>query len=84
MARRLVLILIDIVQFTILARVILSFLPDLRYNRFADIVYKITDPIIVPCQTILYKIGLGNTMFDFSPIFAYFILRIIARLALIL
>lgn len=84
MAKRLVLILIDIIQFTILARVILSFLPDLRYNRFADIVYKITDPIIVPCQNILYKIGLGNTMFDFSPILAYFILRIIARLALIL
>ena len=84
MTRRLVLFLVDIIQFAILARVILSFLPDLRYNRFTDMVYKVTDPIIKPCQTILYKLGLGNTMFDFSPVLAYFIIRIIVRLVFVI
>ncbi len=84
MARRLVLFLVNIVQFAVLARVVLSFFPDLRYNKFVDIVYKITDPIIKPCQEILYKIGLGNTMFDFSPILAYFILRVIVYLVFLI
>ncbi len=78
--RQSILILVEIVQLAILVRVLLSFFPNLRYNKYADIVYQITDPIIRPCQMILERLGLGNTMFDFSPILAYFILRIIVMM----
>lgn len=80
MTRRFIFLLVDIIQLAILVRVIISFFPDVRYSKFGDLVYQVTDPIIKPCQMILYKIGLGNMAFDFSPVLAYFILRVIVSL----
>lgn len=72
-----VLILVEIVEVAILVRVFISFLGDLRNSKFADIVFQFTEPILLPCRALLERIGLGNGMFDFSPILAYFLLRLI-------
>lgn len=73
-------ILVEIINLGILIRILLSFLPNLRYNKFSDIIYHITEPILSPCRMLLDRLGLGNSMIDFSPILAYFVLRFLLML----
>ena len=75
-----VLILVEIIDLAILVRILLSLLPNLRHNKISDIIYHLTEPILYPCRMILNRVGLGNGMFDFSPILAYFVLRFIVML----
>ena len=75
-----ILILVEIIDVTILVRILLSFFPNLRYNKISDIIYHITEPILYPCRMILNRLGLGNGMLDFSPILAYIMLRFIVML----
>ena len=73
-------IFIRIVNILILARVLLSFFPNLRYSKITDFIYQLTEPILAPCRAILDKVGLNTGMVDFSPILAYMILRFVQLL----
>lgn len=73
-------IFIRIVNILILARVLLSFFPNLRYSKITDFIYQLTEPILAPCRAILDKVGLNMGMVDFSPILAYMILRFVQLL----
>ena len=68
---------VRIVNSLILARVLLSFFPNMRYSKITDFIYQLTEPILAPCRALLDKFGLGMGMVDFSPILAYMILRFI-------
>jgi YggT family protein len=60
-------------------RVILSWLPiDTRSNPLLVIVYALTDPVLNPIRSLLYRSPLGGRgmRLDFSPIFALFLLRL--------
>ena len=57
----------------IIARALLSWFPDTRNHPAVDILHQITDPIIVPIQRIVPRMG----MFDVSPMIAFIVLRII-------
>nr|WP_312576005.1 YggT family protein [Sedimentibacter sp.] len=70
-------IFIRIVNVLILARVLISFFPNLRYSKITDFIYQLTEPILAPCRAILNKFGLNMGMVDFSPILAYMILRLV-------
>ncbi len=78
--KRAILILVEIIDLAILIRILLSFFPNLRNNKFADIINQLTEPILYPCRMLLDRLGLGNGMFDFSPILAYFLLRFIVTI----
>lgn len=41
----------------LIARVIISWLPQFRKNAIADIIYKITDPVLAPIQKVLPPLG---------------------------
>ncbi|MDF2677758.1 MAG: YggT family protein [Bacillota bacterium] len=73
-------ILIRLIDSLILVRVLLSFFPTLRSSKIAEFVYQMTEPIMAPCRAILDRVGLGNGMFDFSPILAFVLLDLIASL----
>lgn len=70
-------VLIRLVDVLIILRILLSFLPNLRASRFAEFIYQMTEPILAPCRALLDKLGLGMGMFDFSPLLAYLVMRII-------
>lgn len=71
---------IRLVDVLILLRILLSFFPNFRNSKAADIIYQLTEPILAPCRALIDKLGLGMGMVDFSPLLAYLILRVLERL----
>ena len=63
-------------------RVLLSYIPSMRDNRIAKLIYQLTEPILTPVRELLFKIGLNKGMIDFSPIFAFLLLGIIRTIVL--
>lgn len=79
---RTVKILINLIELSIVARIILSFLNINRGGILTSFVYEITEPILGPSRELLNKLNLNMGMFDFSPIVAIFFLKLIETLAI--
>lgn len=75
-----------LLEFLILARVILSWIPIGRNNTIVQLLYTLTEPILSPIRSLLDRSPLGGMMLDFSAWFAvmllYFVERIIISLLL--
>ncbi len=69
--------LIRIYYWLILARVILSWVIRDPENKLFAFLLDITEPVLAPIRKILPSMGL-----DFSPIIAFFLLRLLSRLLL--
>jgi len=54
----------------IIARSLMSWFPAARRNRIVELLHQITDPILVPLQRLVPRIG----MIDITPIVAVLIL----------
>ncbi len=65
--------LFNILMLLIIARVLLSFFPDYRYQPIGEFIYNVTDPIITPFQRLNLQIG----MFDLSPVVALLVLNLL-------
>ncbi len=63
-------LLFTILPLLILARVILSWLPQYRYSQFGEIIFSLTEPILGPIRSRLPQAG----MMDFSPMVAIFVM----------
>ncbi|NTV89713.1 MAG: YggT family protein [Clostridiales bacterium] len=70
-----------IVELIVLARVIISWLPVDRYNRYVDLLYRITEPVFAPVRNMLDRTPLGGFRgIDFSPLVILILLDIIRRI----
>lgn len=65
-----------IIELAILVECISSWIPQMRYNQFMDIVRSIAYPILEPCRRLQDKF-VSDSPIDFSPILALFLLDII-------
>ena len=71
--------LLDIIIWLVFIRCILSWIPDF-YNKFVEIIYKLTDPVLLPVQKLISKlIGGRSMMVDLSPIVVFFIIRYLIK-----
>lgn len=77
---RAVSILFNIIEILILVRIIFSWLRIGQYNPIGRIVYELTDPVLGPAKELINKLGINTGMFDFSPIVALLLLRLILGL----
>ena len=76
-------LLFTILEFAILARVLISWFPVPRENRIIQILYTITEPILGPIRTMIERSAFGrNMMFDFSPIVAFILIGIVQNIIL--
>lgn len=75
-------ILFNIIEFLIVIRILLSLLNIGPYNPLGKIVYEVTEPILGFARELIYKSGINTGMFDFSPLLAILILRLISALLL--
>ncbi len=72
--------LIDIVEWLVIIRCILSWFPSFQ-NGFTELVYKLTEPLMAPVRNLLFRfIRPGAMMLDVSPIVLYLLLELVRRL----
>ncbi|MGQ9552758.1 MAG: YggT family protein [Anaerolineae bacterium] len=69
-------ILFDVLSLAILVRVVLSWFRVDPYNRFVQILYQVTEPVLAPIRRIIPPIG----MIDITPIVALLILQVVQRI----
>ncbi|OPL08010.1 MAG: hypothetical protein AVO33_02745 [delta proteobacterium ML8_F1] len=70
---------VNVVNYLILARVIMSWFVRDYSNPIVQFIYQITEPILAPFRELLRKIGVGG-MLDFSPIVALLFIQFLASL----
>ncbi|EGD47184.1 protein of unknown function YGGT [Ruminiclostridium papyrosolvens DSM 2782] len=68
-------------EMILVARAVLSWFPVSRNNRFVDLLYAITEPVLSPIRNMLSKSSIFNnsmlSMMDFSPIVAFLLIEVI-------
>ncbi len=73
--------LIEIIELLILARVFLSWVPNMRDNQIVRFIYQVTEPMLSPVRSMIERSSFGrNMMIDFSPIIVFLILGILKRI----
>jgi YggT family protein len=72
--------LLKVIQYAILARAIISWLPISNENPLIRILNLVTEPILAPIKAMLAKTGLNKTMFDVSPIVAFLLIGLLIYL----
>ncbi|WP_294401961.1 YggT family protein [uncultured Clostridium sp.] len=65
-----------IIELAIIVDCLASWIPQLRYNKFMDVVHSITYPILEPCRRLQYRF-LSNSPIDFSPLIALLLLDVV-------
>ncbi len=71
---------VEVVNFLIIARIILSWFARDYSNPIFRMLYNVTEPILSPFRNLLFKMGIGGSTVDFSPIFAILTLDMVSRL----
>ena len=69
---------IAILSWAIIIRALLSFFPQIRYNKIVQILNDVTDPLLKPFRR--FQIGGQGFSVDFSPILAIFVLGMISTI----
>lgn len=64
-----------IINFLILARIIMSWVNPNPTGPIASVLYNITEPILGPVRSLIYKVFNYQGMLDFSPIVAILLIN---------
>lgn len=67
--------LVNIIEFLILIRILLSFINISMENPLGEILFTMTEPVLAPARGLISKLKIDTGMFDFSPIVAILLLR---------
>ena len=63
--RRLCLSVLNILQLAMLVRAVMSWIPQLRGSQLQELLYQVTEPIVMPFRKLLSRIpGLNNFPLD--------------------
>ena len=74
-------ILIYALQFAMLLRAVMSWIPDIQDNKFSDFLYTVTEPVVLPVSMLFEKLRwFQNFPLDVSFIVAYLLLAILSAI----
>ncbi len=79
---RLVGLIFDIAELIILIRIVISWLPVNRDNRFVELLFKVTEPVLAPFRNLVSRIAKQTLPIDFSPIIVLLLLAILRHIIL--
>lgn len=65
-----------IVYFTLIARIIISWVGGDPYNQIVQLIYSVTEPILAPFRRLPLQVG----GLDFSPIVAFLVLSLLREI----
>lgn len=69
--------LLDVLEIAFLLRAVLSWIP-MEENAFSEIMYRITEPFVMPFRALFHKLNLFQTLpIDMSFLFAVIVLAIL-------
>lgn len=72
---------LSVLQLAMLIRAILSWLPGLADSAFGDLIYTVTEPVVVPIRALADRFGwFRNSPIDFSFMIAYLLLFLVQGL----
>jgi YggT family protein len=72
-----------IIEFAVLARVIISWIPVQKENKLIAFLYLVTEPILAPIRGMIERSSFGkNMMFDISPIIALLLIYLVRSIVL--
>ena len=74
-------LLFTLLDISILAEVILSYVPNIRESSFYKILVSFNNPILTPFRMLQEKL-FGNMMIDFAPLLAIIVLNLISGILL--
>lgn len=78
MATRLVSLLLWVLEIAMIVRAIASWIPSLDDKKWMDIVYMLTEPLVVPVRAIFERFSLfRNSPIDFSFVIAFLLLGMV-------
>ena len=80
MIKQAIVILLYLVQFLIIVRIFISWLPTNQGTTFMRYLSIATEPFLSPVRKLLAKTPLSRGMFDFSPFIVILVLNFIIRL----
>ena len=71
-------LLLQLFQFVLLARVLLSWFPNVdRSNQIVQLLYQITEPVLQPIRQLLPQ----STGIDFSPLIVFLLISVLMRVS---
>ena len=74
-------ILIYALQFAMVLRAVMSWIPDIQDNKFSDFLYTVTEPVVLPVRMLFEKLRwFQNFPLDVSFIVAYLLLAILSAI----
>lgn len=69
------------IQYAVLARALISWLPVSKDNNFVKLLYQITEPILAPIRNLIERSSKGRSlMIDFSSLIAFIIIGLIRNI----
>jgi len=70
-----------LLRMMLFVRIILSWFPIGRNNKFMQILFAFTEPVLAPIRNLVNRSPLGGSgmVLDFSPIIAFILLGIVER-----
>ncbi|HEY8348607.1 MAG TPA: YggT family protein [Clostridia bacterium] len=80
---RLARLLFDAAELILLIRVVISWLPVDRDHKLVILLYRITEPVLMPIRSMIRRSSFGQRLFfDFSPLIAFILLAILRNIVL--
>ena len=80
--------LFGIFEFLIIANALLSWFPFVWQNptlsRFAQVINRLTEPLLKPVRNLLAKTPVGDLPIDISPVIAILLLRFLQNILVII
>ena len=76
-------IIFNVLYYALIIEVVLSWVYANRTNQYIELLHKITNPLLKPGRKIQDRY-FSNTMMDFSPIIALFLIILLKRILFII
>ena len=79
--RNIALVIINVMQYALLFRAIMSWIPQLQGSGLSAILYQVTEPVVYPFRKLLSRIrGLEGIPVDLSTLLAFLALSLLRSL----
>ena len=76
--RRILFTLIEVYEFILIARAIMSWFPMYVDNPISSFLYSVTEPVLAPVRNLLFRIpALQNMPIDFSMLVVFILLGVL-------